>query len=137
MKRVLFGLLVTVGLLFGSCSKDQRAVKDLEGTWNATSYKVNGAETIGSGASISMTFEKCKVKKENCPGSSTTTFGQLSETDQFTYKIYEKATKLDIDMVDANDDDITGATITEVTDERFVFNWTDSDGDQYSVVLEK
>lgn len=137
MKRVLFGLVLAVALIVASCSKDQRAVKDLEGTWNATSYKVNGVETIGSGASLSMTFEKCKVKKENCPGSSTITFGSLSETDQFTYKIYEKATKLDIDMTDAADDDITGATITEVTDSRFAFNWTDADGDTYDVVLTK
>lgn len=84
-----------------------------------------------------MTFEVCKVKKENCPGSSTVAFGSLSETDQFTYKIYEKATKLDIDMADATSDDITGATITEVTDSRFAFNWTDSDGDTYNVVLTK
>ncbi len=127
------------GLLLSSCNKDQKVVKNLdEGTWNVTSFKVNNVEQVQSGVSSTYTFENCKVKKEDCGGSATVTItGVGTSSSSFTYKIYEKGTKLNIDFASEDFTDITGATITESDKSTFKFNGTDADGDAVDVTMTK
>ncbi len=64
MKRIL--LIAAIALLAAACNKDQKVVKILDGTWNATKWtaELNGVtgDLLADGGSAKYTFTKCKIK---------------------------------------------------------------------------
>ncbi|MFK8039523.1 MAG: hypothetical protein AB8B74_14615 [Crocinitomicaceae bacterium] len=116
MKKLLFiGILA---MTIASCSKDQKAVKEIEGLWKATSYTVsNGSQTVkvleSTGTSVSFDFTSCKLRKEeSCPLSiiardslnvliednKDITLGYLGiePDEELTYTMIEDGTQMEI-----------------------------------------
>lgn len=103
MKKI--GLILMLGLFVTGCSKDQRSVNKLEGTWNATHFIWTnvGSESIDEVESgyldFEYTFEACKLKKEDegCAlhAKNIINSGGPSVTDiEYTYIISEDGTKM-------------------------------------------
>ena len=124
MKKILFTCVLGVTLFFSSCSKDQKVVKDLEGTWTVSSWKTGGTEQINAARTMSMTFENCKVKKGDCGGSAVITTATVPSTSSFTYNIQEKGTIINIDFADDNIDDVVGGTVVEHSDTKVKYTYT-------------
>src|SRR5690606_16371118 len=89
MKRLLIaGLLVSA--VFVSCSKEQRVVNKLEGTWKASSAKAEYGGLsidipIDDTINIQYTFYDCKLKDGDCEGLYVNSLDGSS--DNFTYTI--------------------------------------------------
>ncbi|MCB9224791.1 MAG: hypothetical protein R2780_15235 [Crocinitomicaceae bacterium] len=94
MKK-LFIFCLSVALVIVACSKEQRVVNKLEGTWKGTSAKANvlgfEIEVPLDGIDIIYTFNPCKVNKGFCNG----TYQLDTYTDDFTYTIGNKGTTID------------------------------------------
>jgi hypothetical protein len=83
--------VLVVGVLFvliASCSKEQRVVNKLEGTWKATEATTEFAGLslqipISEFTEILFTFNECKVKDGPCSGVSS----YDGVTDDFSYTI--------------------------------------------------
>ena len=93
--------IATGALLIGvfaltSCNKNQAVVKDLEGTWNVTEETYDGVPADPEMyEGTTYTFEKCKVKKEDCPGTiSYVDPLKGTQTTDFTYSITDKGEKI-------------------------------------------
>ena len=119
MKKLLF-LVFAVAVLI-ACDKNQRAVKKLEGTWNATKALTSDAGTgisldiIGFGAgSMSFTFDNCKLKDDTwCNVSSTITIFGDTEMNTSMYKVTNDGTQIEV-LDSAGTTDVI--TIQELTD---------------------
>ena len=86
-------VLLAVAVIFAFCSKNQKVVKQLDGTWKITSMKENGVEQPDSlYKDVTYKFEKCRVKKGPCDGSMS----EAGKTVPFTYDITDKGTKITI-----------------------------------------
>jgi hypothetical protein len=122
MKKVTYLMLALVVAFFVSCNKDQKVVKELDGTWTVTSATTNGVpDPSYDGAKY--TFTKCKVKKEDCDGTITVpSFG----TFPFTYKVTDKGTKLVIMTNILGQTNTQNATITEHSKSKMVFTSTEN-----------
>jgi len=114
MKKIsiILSALVFAAFLVTSCSKDQKSVNRLEGEWEITSMSYDGeAADKEEYEGLTYTFEKCKTKKGDCPG--TMTFKDPDKGDQkfpFTYNVTEKGTKLTIKM-------LTESTVWTISDQ--------------------
>mgnify|MGYP006966881159 CR=1 FL=1 len=121
MKKLLYLSIATLFLI--ACSKDQKAVKNLEGSWTRTAYKEAGV-TIADTAVTTYKFTSCKVKKGDC-------LGELSsggKTLPFTYNFTEKGEKFTMIFSLLG---VTGAQegdVVEQTSDEFIFNYTDDSG---------
>ena len=62
--------MAAVALLLASCSKDNRASKDLEGDWQIDYQWTGDANTLPDAFTNegTLSFEKCKTTKETCFG---------------------------------------------------------------------
>lgn len=142
MKNVKIGflLLAFVAFVFSSCNKNQRVVNDLEGTWTATSYKLNGSEMIyPGGAVLTFSFNDCKVKNDDCSGTVTADFGPGfgSDNSTFTYNIKSDGTIINMDFADTSAADFNNAVISNHTDTKITFGGVDTDGDTFEYTLRK
>ncbi len=91
MKKAKLLLLAAVALTITFCSKNQRVVNQLDGTWKVTSEVENGvAQPDSTYKDVVYKFEKCKVKKGDCNGTLT----EKGKSITFTYKITEKGKKI-------------------------------------------
>lgn len=97
MKKLFF--VATVALVFASCSKDQMAVKKLDGTWLVTeaSYSYGGVSYTPTedDETVEYTFENCKLADEEyCSASITYTDEDGSSTDNQVFKVTNDGTTL-------------------------------------------
>jgi hypothetical protein len=121
MKKVSYLMLALMLAFFISCNKDQKVVKELDGTWTVTSATTNGQpDPSFNGAKYS--FTKCKVKKEECDG----TIMASGFTIPFKYKVTDKGTKITITTDFLGQKDTQNATITEHSKSKMVFTSTDN-----------
>lgn len=142
MKKLIYSItaLALALVVIVACSKDQKVVKQLDGTWTITAMTYDGvASPADSYAGSTYTFEKCKVKNEACPGSYTYTDPTKgAQTFPFTYTITEKGTKFTVTMTAFG---ITAPAVTsdivESSKTKFVFSSTDEDGKITVTTLEK
>lgn len=133
MKKTAAIAALICGIIFFSCSKDQKVVKQLEGTWKVTSIKENGqAQPDSLYSGDSYTFEKCKVKKGPCDGTWTTD----GKAVPFTYSISDKGTKFTMTMNIFGVSESETGDIVEHSDSKFVFKSNDG-GDETETTLEK
>ena len=129
MKNVLYISLSL--LIFTACSKDQKAVNNLEGTWTRTGLAYNGVVVVDS-SSTTYTFEKCKVSKDDCPGEMISDGKTLA----FTYNFSEKGEKFTLTVLETTA--VDKGCVVEQTDDTFIFKYTDaSSGVQVEETLTK
>ncbi len=117
MKKLV--LFVFGIILFASCSKDQKVVNQLEGTWKETSRNVNGVAQTPSNATYA--FEKCKVSKSDCNG----TISEDGKSFPFTYSISDKGKTVKININVLGFVDSSTGTIVEHTSSKFIYSYTD------------
>lgn len=129
MKKILYiAAVFTAIAVITACSKDQKVVKELEGTWTVTAVSYNGlAEASEAFAGQEYTFTKCKVKKDPCDGTYTYNDPTKGATDlAFTYSIAEKGTEFSMTMsIFGLASETTTSTIDEHSDSKFVFSFTE------------
>ena len=138
MRKLLFVAVAISGLMLVSCNKDQAAVKKLDGSWTVTSAKTtDGAFTYDGVAAgdytQSMTFTACKLKTDEwCTMSSTTTWGNLTDTETDVFRVTGDGMTLE-----SKDDDtsstIWSMTINELTKSEMTA--TSTDGSSTTVVM--
>lgn len=91
--------IIAVTLVFYTCSKDQKVVKELKGDWTVSSITVNGASDTTDYSQDVYSFSKCKVKKGPCDGSFQTNDPSKGLTTMtFTYSITGDGTLITINM---------------------------------------
>lgn len=85
MKPFAIALLALVTIAALSCNKDNKAAKDLDGTWQMESWTYAGKDTIPAGtANIGETFwvfAKCKSSATNCHGHQHGFLGGVQQED--------------------------------------------------------
>lgn len=132
MKRLL--LVCAVGLIAVACNKNQKAVKKLDGVWEVTSikYTEDGTTEEGliDGYSATLTFDGCKLKKDEFCGLTTvTSFGGDTETDTQVYRVVddgetletkENATSTSIDRLEIVELDKENLKLKEIEDDEIV-----------------
>ena len=129
--------LFAFAFAFSACSKDQQAVKCLDGKWQLTAERVsqNGGAFITTPTAdlgdVKYEFTKCKQKKEGlCDGNISALFGTLNFQVPFGFKADDKGETLfiDEDKDEATTNDQRSATITTLdkTDLSFTYSETDS-----------
>lgn len=116
-------------VMFIACSKDQRTVNRLEGTWKVTALSENGVAAPDSMYKNSTyTFEKCKVKKGACPGTLT----DDGKSIPFTYDISDKGEKMTITLFGISQ------TADIIENSKTKFRWKITDGsDVTETTIEK
>ncbi len=132
MKKIILSAFAFSFLLI-ACSKDQKVVNSLEGNWKVSKSMVNGvalADSLFSGTTYS--FEKCKVKKEDCSG----TLSEDGKSVPFTYKISEKGEKFTMKFTILTETVETVADIKESDGKVFTYSYTE-DGDTFEQTLSK
>lgn len=92
MKKKSILLIVAILFIAVSCDKDQRAVRKLDGKWNATKFvEIDNGQSfdwIAFGLIYTMEFSNCKLKdNEWCSLETTTTFSSDSNIDNVSYKV--------------------------------------------------
>jgi hypothetical protein len=94
MKKLLIFSL-SIAFIVAACSKEQRVVNKLEGTWKATQAKGNllgfELEVPITDVDILFTFNECKVKDGACDG----TYVLDEYTEFFSYTIGGEGTTID------------------------------------------
>ncbi len=121
MKNIFY-LSIAV-LLLAACSKDQKAVNKLEGTWTRAAYKEAGITIIDT-SMTSYNFTKCKVGKGDCPGEMVSG----GKTIAFTYNFTEKGEKFTMIFNFLGATGAQAGDVVELTSDEFTFNYTDDTG---------
>jgi hypothetical protein len=118
MKKITCALVAITMLVIAACSKDQKVVKELEGTWKVTAVKEDGvAQPDSTFNTQTYSFEKCKVKKGPCNGTMTDEGKALP----FTYSISEKGTRITMTVFGISE----VGEILEHSESKFVFRSMD------------
>lgn len=128
MKKILL-FLAASAIIIVSCSKNQKAVNQLEGSWKVTSVIKNGtAQPDSTYNGMVYKFEKCKVKKGACDGTMT----EDGKSIPFTYDITEKGTRMTITVYGI-------AETSEIVEHsKTKFKWKTVDGsDTIETTIEK
>ncbi|MEX2597063.1 MAG: lipocalin family protein [Salibacteraceae bacterium] len=140
MKKILFSTFALfLGLLvMTSCNKNQRAVKDLAGTWTVTDQTYDGVSVPKEEfEGTTYTFNECKVKKEDCTGSLTYNDPlKGSQTTAFTYSVSDKGETITMNMSFMGETETTVGDIEELTDSKFVFS-SNEDGTEIVTTMTK
>ena len=124
MRKLLF-IASAVAFFAISCSKDQSAVRKLDGTWTLKSATADGEDFDTEGITFTLKFEKCKVKNEDCSGSWTQKIEGFDEqSSNFTYTVTDKGETIKI--TDEDSDDADESKITELTKDKLVVESTES-----------
>ncbi|MCH2234964.1 MAG: hypothetical protein MK078_11995 [Crocinitomicaceae bacterium] len=131
MKKLLFFAFLAVAMI--ACDKNQRAVKKLEGTWNATKALTTEPtfgltiDLLGDpvNGSMSFTFENCKLKDDEwCNVSSTISVFGDTESDNSLYKVTNDGTQIEV-LDSAGTANII--TIQELTNTEMKATWIDDE----------
>lgn len=117
MKKIVkYTLLTTMVVLAVACSKDQKAVKELEGTWEVT--KQDG-QTVSDSDKFTLKFDYCKLRKdEYCKYTQSDNDGYSYQAD---YKVIDKGGTLVQAVNDTSKGEIQlQSSIDELTDTKLV-----------------
>ncbi len=131
MKQIIMSA-AAVALFFSSCTKDnQKLANDLEGTWVLSSASVaqagqttnlNQEEAQLALNMKEITFDDCKVKKDDCTGS---VIGSDDQSSAFSYTVNDEG-----DQVTITDDegDVTVANVISREDDAVSMSLDASEG---------
>jgi len=133
MKKAIYLLsaLVLTFIVILSCNKNQKVVKELDGTWKVTSATTNGVPD-SSFLGATYTFTKCKVKKKDCDGTAS----NLGFTFPFKYNVTGKGEKFSITYNLGTSSQTYNGTITEHSKSKMVFTGVE-DGDTVVLTMTK
>ena len=122
MKNVI--LLSTLMLLvFAGCSKDQKAVKILDGKWKL--MKVNGT-ALDADEVYTLEFSNCKLKKEEyCVLQIFYSLGGQSINLSAEYKVIDKGETLEMKVSSGGTTEIDRYKIKELTKTKLVMEVTE------------
>ena len=139
MKKIL--MIVAIAVLAVACNKNQKAVKQLDGTWNVTSWMDtwDGAseEYIEDGYSMTMLFNNCKLKDDEfCDVVLTEVSGSESDSYAMEYRVAGYGTSLELRDTDYPSE-LTYLKIEEFTKENLTLVADYGDGDKTTIVLAK
>lgn len=130
MKKVLFSGILLLTLL--ACNKDQKAIKKMDGNWNATKYKITDSDpdftfsidfASGEGVSYSASYDECKLKDDEwCTYTETQTI--LGDPDTFSgfYRVTKDGTVLELKDTEASTD-IEAWDIVELSKDEIKLNY--------------
>ncbi|MEX1001892.1 MAG: hypothetical protein WDZ35_07245 [Crocinitomicaceae bacterium] len=120
MKKLFYVATLILAVAVVSCSKDQRAVKKLDGTWEEVSFD---GQTVPDSSKGQVTFTNCKLKKEEwCPATYTDSDGN---SDTWDYKVTGDGTTLTYQVEDPNFGTFSiSSTIDELTSDKLVLTTT-------------
>jgi hypothetical protein len=138
MKKILSIGIITM-LIIVACNKDQKVVKQLDGTWKVSNVTVDGAPVDQEEyKNLTYEFEKCKLKDGDCNGTlkiSDPSKGTFSFP--FTYKISDDGTKLHMTVTMMGSSSTEHGDIIESSKSKFVFSTKDDDGKVMVTTLTK
>lgn len=102
MKSIKFlpvlALALFVSLTLSSCVKDKIA-RDLEGTWNVTSYEEDGTELIGDiVSSIEMEYDDYDTEEQTGDCTWTVSIPGATEKINGTYEVDQDKAELTVDF---------------------------------------
>lgn len=125
----LITLSILSTILLIACSKNQKVVRQLEGDWIVTSYIINGvSQNMSEIGDIKYTFEKCRVKKEDCNGVMSA-FDEDKGGDigiNFDYNIQDKGDKINIKFNLMGIIDTRVGKIIEQSKSKFEYEYNES-----------
>lgn len=132
MKKLIFVAIASVMVLV-SCSKDQRTVNKMEGTWELDKIvyaNANGSITDNDPEGT-YTFNKCKLRKDDwCTGSFNYTSNDVTFSDNFEYRITNDGETVEL-RDDADDNTYDIYTVLDI-DKKKVLTVETSDSDDES-----
>ncbi len=133
MKKTNLLLVAFMLIIVAACNKDQKVVKQLDGTWKVSSIVVDGTpEPASSFDDDTYTFNSCKVKKDDCDGTITTDGMSIP----FTYNVSEKGKKFSMTMNFFGFSFSQTGDILEHSKDKFVFLFIE-DGERTETTLVK
>ncbi len=144
MKKLF--LLIPVFLIAIACNKDQAAVKKLDGTWTINKLEIEtelfgipiALDMIELGGHGTMTFDACKLKKDEWCNVSSNIFNpvdSITEISSDLYRVIDDGTTLETKESDTSST-TTLMTITELTKTSLKVNWVEN-GDPVNAELTK
>ena len=99
MRNTLLSLLALALFAASACNKDNKAARDLDGTWQLDSWTYAGNDTIPAGAADNVdsfwVFAKCKTNRTNCDGHQEGFLGGVA-TENFTWFFSNKGANFDM-----------------------------------------
>jgi len=137
--------LIAITLVFMACSKEKKALKNIEGTWSVTAMTADSAGTVTDMWAIATAFGVTSMKYQFGAGEATTggtaymiTTGSfmgfpMDETDTLTYSISSDGGMLSI----TDDGETETTTIDKLTSSALEISETDSLGVINKVTLAK
>lgn len=134
---VVLSVVVVFFLIAASCNKNQKVVRQLNGEWEVTEMRYNNTVQDLDDGSYIYTFEKCRVKNEDCSGSyEVSDPSKGSFTFPFTYSIQEDGTKIIMHVNFMGEINTSEGKIIEHSRRKFVWE-VDDDGDKMLTTIEK
>ena len=137
---------IAITLVFMSCSKEKKALKNIEGTWNVTAMTADSAGNVTDMWAIMSAFGVSSMKYQFEAGEAGTGgtaymitesnflgMGASTDTDTITYSISSDGAT--ISMTD--DGETSSATIDKLTSSAFEISETDSLGIISKVTMAK
>jgi hypothetical protein len=128
MKMTKISGLLAVSLLFvimvSSCTKEARLIRNLEGTWDVTSYTEDGVELMGAFLqSFTMDFESYSNADDegDVEFVLVDAFVGSTTTDRGTYTVKDEGTEIEITIdgetetfdIELDGDDLTMETVSD------------------------
>ncbi len=130
-------VLIAITLVFMACSKEKKALKNIEGTWNVTAFTADSAGTVTDMWAIATAFGVTSMKYQFGAGEATTGgtaymitesnfmgLGASTDTDTLTYIISSDGATLSI----TDDGETETTTIDKLTSSALEISQTDSLG---------
>lgn len=139
MKKLL--MIASVVVLAAACDKNQKAVKKIDGSWNATSYVETWGGTtedyIADGLVFKMDFDNCKLKDDEF---CRVTITQIDDGDTYVeimdYRVAGYGTSLEL-REPGYPSDLIYFKIVECTKDTLVLELDYGDGDISTITLAK
>ncbi|HQQ93927.1 MAG TPA: hypothetical protein PLQ93_05195 [Bacteroidia bacterium] len=128
MKFITLSFCLIALLLFGSCSKNNKQAKTLDGTWSLKTWSWSGMGAVAAGSFTgtlgSWNFTACKASKDNCP-ASVNNFAGSATNEAIQWYIREKGTRFTMapDVSSSPLGNLGGEwEITELSDNKFALS---------------
>lgn len=136
MKNKGLFLIFALAIVFTACKKDESkdANESLEGSWKATSIKINGGEVLGDSAifqSYEMTFKS--TGDYNGTVDINAVIFEENDTKSISYKINEEDAK----KMTWTDEDGDTEWAMDLSDTQIKISGIDVDGNQQEMIASK
>jgi hypothetical protein len=139
MKQIV--MIAVIALIAVSCNKNQKAVKKLDGSWNATEFTVTttgitiDAFALDLFTSLNYSFDGCKLKKDEfCNVTITIVADGETDTDIGLYTVIDDGVTLQI-QDDATAADNINMEIIELSNSTLKLKQIEDEGTEDELTL--